>query len=111
MLLCYLLAEQLAMGRPGTPETAARVLGDALERTAAAHQALWGQLSRSEKVVLAGAADGVAPASRALAAEHRLSRQTLHETADRLVDQGHLARERTGVRLIDPLLAEWLRRR
>jgi hypothetical protein len=111
MLLCYLLAEQLAAGRPGTPETAAAVLDDALERTQAAHQALWGQLSRSEKVVLAGAADGVAPASRALAAEHRLSRQTLHEAADRLVDQGHLAREQPGVRLIDPLLAEWLRRR
>src|SRR5215213_6693577 len=74
MLLCYLLAEQLEAGRPGTPEVAALVLDEALERTQAAHQALWGQLSRSEKVVLAGAADGVAPASRALAAEHRLSR-------------------------------------
>jgi uncharacterized protein len=111
MLLCYLLAEQLDAGRPGTSEVAALVLDEALERTQAAHQALWGQLSRSEKVVLAGAADGVAPASRALAAEHRLSRQTLHEAADRLVDQGHLAREQRGVRLIDPLLAEWLRRR
>ena len=87
------------------------MLDEALERTQAAHQALWGQLSRSEKVVLAGAADGVAPASRSLAAQHRLSRQTLHEAADRLVDQGHLAREQPGVRLIDPLLAEWLRRR
>ena len=111
MLLCYLLAEQLAAGRHATPETASLVLDDALERTQAAHQALWSQLSRSEKVVLAGAADGVAPASRALASEHRLARQTLHEAADRLVDQGHLSREQTGVRLIDPLLGEWLRRR
>ena len=111
MLLSYLLAEQLGAGRPGTAETAALVLDDALERTQAAHQALWSQLSRSEKVVLAGAADGVAPASRALAAEHRLARQTLHEAADRLVDQGHLIREEAGVRVIDPLLGEWLRRR
>jgi hypothetical protein len=111
MLLCYLLAEELSAGREGTLETAAVVLGDALERTQAAHQALWSQLSRSEKVVLAGAADGVPPASRALAAEHQLARQTLHEAADRLVDQGHLAREETGIRVIDPLLAEWLRRR
>jgi hypothetical protein len=111
MLLSYLLADQLGAGRPGTAETAALVLDDALERTAAAHQALWSQLSRSEKVVLAGAADGVAPASRALAAEHRLARQTLHEAADRLVDQGHLIREEAGVRVIDPLLGEWLRRR
>ena len=43
--------------------------------------------------MLAGAAYGVAPASGAFAAEHRLSRQTLHEAADRLVDQGHLVRE------------------
>jgi uncharacterized protein len=111
MLMSYLLAEQLAAGRPGTAETAALVLDDALERTQAAHQALWSQLSRSEKVVLAGAADGVAPASRALAAEHRLARQTLHEAADRLVDQAHLSRERAGVRVLDPLLGEWLRRR
>ena len=111
MLLSYVLAEQLGAGRPGTAETAALVLDDALERTQSAHQALWSQLSRSEKVVLAGAADGVAPASRALAAEHRLARQTLHETADRLIDQGHLIREPAGVRLIDPLLGEWLRRR
>jgi uncharacterized protein len=111
MLLSYLLADRLAAGLPGTPETASLVVEDALERTQAAHQALWSQLSRSEKVVLAGAADGVAPASRALAAEHRLARQTLHEAADRLVDQGHLVREAPGVRLVDPLLGEWLRRR
>lgn len=111
MLLSYLLAEQLAGGRPGTAETALLALDDALERTQAAHQALWSQLSRSEKVVLAGAADGVAPASRALAAEHRLARQTLHEAANRLADQGHLVREQAGVGLVDPLLGEWLRRR
>lgn len=111
MLLSYLLAEQLDAGRPGTAETASLVLNSALERTQAAHQALWSQLSRSEKVVLAGVADGIAPASRALASEHRLSRQALHDAADRLVDQGHLIRDRSGVRSIDPLLTEWLRRR
>ena len=31
--------------------------------------------------------------------------------AERLADQGHLARGSDGVRLVDPLLAEWLRRR
>src|SRR3954471_14412252 len=110
MLLSYLLADRLAAGLPGTPETASLVVEDALERTQAAHQALWSQLSRSEKVVLAGAADGVAPASRALAAEHRLARQTLHEAADRLADQGHLVREAPGVRLVDPLLGGGVRR-
>jgi hypothetical protein len=87
------------------------VLDDALARTEAAHQALWSQLGRSEKVVLAGLADGLAPSSRALAQEHQLSRQALHDAADRLVDQGHPVREAAAIRVVDPLLAEWLRRR
>ena len=111
MLLSYLLAEQLTMGRAGTPETAGLVLDDALRRTQAAHVALWSQLGRSEKVVLAGVADGLAPGSRSLAEEHRLSRQALHDAGDRLADQGHLTREGGRARIVDPLLAEWLRRR
>lgn len=111
MLLCYLLAEKLQAGRLGTVETAELVLADAIARTDAAHQALWSQLRRSEKVALAGVADGLPPASPALASEHQLGRNTLHEAAERLVDQGHLARERTGVHVIDPLLREWIRRR
>ena len=94
MLLCYLLAEQLeARARRGRRRVAALVLDEALERTQAAHQALWGQLGRSEKVVLAGAADGVAPASRALARSTGWPPDA-HEAADRLVDQGHLAASR-----------------
>jgi len=111
MLFCYLLAEQLEAGRAGTPEVAEEVIEAAIARTQPAHQALWSQLSRSERVALAAAADGVPPASRELASEHRLGHTTLHRAADRLVDQGHLARERGRVRVIDPLLAEWLRRR
>jgi hypothetical protein len=111
MLLCYPLAEELEAGRPGTVETAESMVQEAIARTEAAHQALWSQLRRSEKVVLAGIADGLPPASPALAYEHQLGRNTLHEAAERLVDQGHLARERSGMRLIDPLLGEWLRRR
>jgi uncharacterized protein len=75
MLLAYLLAERLAEGSEATPSLAARVVTDALERTRPAHQALWDQLSRSERGLLAAVADGVPP------------------------------------RLVDPLLAEWLRRR
>ena len=112
MMLCYLLAEQLEAGRPGTVETAESVVEDAVDRTQAAHQALWSQLRRSERVVLAGVADGVPPASPALAAEHQLGRNTLHEAAERLVDQGHLGREgKKSMRVNDPLLREWLRRR
>jgi hypothetical protein len=111
MLLCYLLAEQLEAGSAGTLQTAGLVVESAIERTQAAHEALWRQLRRTERVVLAGVADGMSPSSPALATEHQLGRNTLNEAADRLADQGHLLRGPAGVRVIDPLLGEWLRRR
>jgi uncharacterized protein len=111
MLLAYLLADRLATRAPGTPQTAAEVVEDALARTQPSHQALWQQLGRSERVVLAAVADGIPPTSRALAAEHQLARGTLDAAAARLADQGHLIRSPRDSRLVDPLLAEWLRRR
>jgi hypothetical protein len=72
MPLCHLLAEEREAGRPGTVETAESVIQTTIARTEAAHQALWSQLRRSEKVVLAGIADGLPPASPALASEHQL---------------------------------------
>ena len=92
MMLAYLLADALAAGEAPTPALAARVVDDALERTRPAHQALWQGLGRTERVVLAATADGIAPTSRSLATEHGLGRQTLDAAADRLVDQGHLIR-------------------
>ena len=111
MLLAYLLADRLATEAPGTPSMAGEVVEDALARTAAAHQALWQQLGRSERVVLAAVADGTPPTSRALASEHKLARGTLDAAAARLADQGHVIRSPRDSRLVDPLLAEWLRRR
>jgi hypothetical protein len=110
MLLAYLLVDRLAAGA-GTPRAADDVIADALARTAPAHQALWQGLGRSERVVLAAVADGIAPTSRALASEHKLGRHTLDAAASRLQDQGHLIRRPRDSRLVDPLLAEWLRRR
>jgi hypothetical protein len=111
MLLAYLLSERLAEGASGTPALAAEILTDAIARTRSAHQALWGQLERSERVLLAAVADGTAPTSRALAAEHGVAHSTLARASDRLTDQGHVVRDERGTRLVDPLLAEWLRRR
>jgi hypothetical protein len=111
MLLAYLLADRLADGEPATPALAAAVVDDALARTAPAHQALWQQLDRSERALLAAVADGIPPTSRALAAEHGVGRRTLDLAATRLADQGHLVRRPRDSRLVDPLLAEWLRRR
>ena len=111
MLLAYLLADRLTTGSTGTAATAAAVLDDALERTAPAHQAVWQQLGASERAVAAAVADGIPPTSRALAEQHRIGRRTLDAAADRLVDAGHLVRIPRASRLVDPLFAEWLRRR
>jgi uncharacterized protein len=111
MLLAYLLADRLASREAGTPQTASEVVEDALERTHPAHQALWQQLPRPERIVLAAVADGTAPTSRALADEHQIARGTLDGAAARLADQGHLIRSPRASRVVDPLLAEWLRRR
>jgi hypothetical protein len=111
MMLAYLLSDRLADGVEATPALAAAVIDDALERTRPAHQALWGQLGRSERALLAAVADGMAPTSRTLAADHGLGRGTLNAAAGRLADQGHLIRRPRDTRLVDPLLGEWLRRR
>jgi hypothetical protein len=111
MWLAYLLADALGSGAEPTPATAAAVVSTAIERTAPSHQAVWQQSPATERAVLAAVADGVAPTSQALAAEHGVARTTLGAAAGRLADRGHLVRDRAGSRLVDPLLAEWLRRR
>jgi hypothetical protein len=111
MLFAYLLADRLADGAAGDARAAGEVVDAALKRTAPTHQALWQQLPRTERVVLGAVADGIAPSNEALAAEHQLARSTLNDAADRLTNQGHLVRAPRGGALVDPLLAEWLRRR
>jgi len=111
MLLAYLLADRLQDGAEGTPALADRVVDDALERVAPSHQALWQQLSPVERVLLAALADGRGATSRLVADEHQISRNALAAARDRLADQGHLVRDGRDSRLVDPLLAEWLRRR
>lgn len=111
MLLAYLLADRVAAGETATPSLASAVVDDALVRTAPAHEALWHELGQVDRAVLAAVADGVAPTSRALAAEHRVSRGALDAAARRLSDQGHLFRQPRATRVVDPLLAEWVRRR
>ena len=111
MWLAYLLAEELAAGAAPTPALAEEMVTRAVALTEPSHEALWQALNPTERAVLAAVADGVAPTSPALAAEHNVARTTLGAAADRLVDQGHLFRRPRASRLVDPLLAVWLRRR
>ncbi len=97
--------------RPEFPTAAA--LERSLEETQDAHQAVWDSLGRVERVVALALADGQAPTGSKLADEHRIPRSTLQDALMRLLaDELHVQRDASGRPvLLDPLLAEWLRRR
>ncbi len=85
----------------------------ALQETRDAHQALWDALPRVERIVCLALADGQAPTGSRVSDEHRVARSTLQGALERLVVDGRQVRrdEQGAPSLIDPLFAEWLRRR
>jgi len=94
-------------------DVATRAIDLAMAETRDAHQAVWDGLGRVERVVLLALADGRAPTGTRIAEEHRIARSTLHEALHRLLgDERHVRRDdEDRPFLLDPLLAEWLRRR
>ena len=86
------------------------MLQRALREVDDALQVAWDGLDRTERIVAAALADGHAPTGR-VAGEHGVARSTLKKALDRLADaQQHVIRD-PEPRLLDPLFAEWLRRR
>jgi hypothetical protein len=96
---------------PDDPAAAAVDLG--LAETRDAHQAVWDNLGRVERIVLLALADRQAPTGSRVADEHRIARSTLQDALERLVaDERNVQRDDQGRPfLLDPLFAEWLRRR
>ena len=94
-------------------DLAAAAIDLALAETRDAQQALWDGLGRVERIVLMALADGQAVTGSTVADEHRVARSTLREALERLLaDERHVQRDDEGRPfLLDPLLAEWLRRR
>ena len=94
-------------------DPAALAVALALDETRDAHQAAWDALSRVERVVCVALADGQPPTGPRMADEHRVARSTLQEALKRLLADGRHVQRRDGAlpTLIDPLFAEWLRRR
>lgn len=92
-----------------TVATTERALGE----TRDAHQAVWDGMGRTERLVVLALADGQAPTGTVFASEHRVARSTLQEALERLLaDDRDIRRSREGKPfLLDPLFAEWLRRR
>jgi uncharacterized protein len=94
-------------------DAAAGAIDLALAETRDAHQAVWDSLGRVERIVLMALADGQAPAGSRVATEHRIARSTLQDGLERLLnDERHVQRDNEArPYLLDPLFAEWLRRR
>jgi hypothetical protein len=84
-----------------------------LRETRDAHQALWDALPRVERIVCLALADGQAPTGSRVADEHRVARSTLQDAVTRLLNDGRQVRRSDdgAPYLLDPLFAEWLRRR
>jgi hypothetical protein len=84
-----------------------------LRETRDAHQALWDVLPRMERIVCLALADGQAPTGTRVADEHRVARSTLQNAVERLLIDGRQVQRREDrvPYLLDPLFAEWLRRR
>lgn len=94
------------------PEPAAAALNLALSETADALQAVWDGLDRVERLVAVALAEGQAPTGSRTAQRHAIARSSLQAGLDRLLGaQQHVVRSDGGPILLDPLLAEWLRRR
>jgi uncharacterized protein len=112
ILLAHHLYELLDHGED-LEHPAAAAANLALADTADALQALWDSFDRNERVVLMALGDGQAPTGSIVAGEHRIPRSTMREALARLLaDQRHVQRGGDGrPYLLDPLLAEWLRRR
>jgi hypothetical protein len=111
ILLAHHLYDLLEQATDQNP--AATALELALEETRDAHQALWDGLDRNERLVLLAIGDDQAPTGSIVAGEHRVARSTLQDALERLLaDRRHVQRNEQGKPyLLDPLFAEWLRRR
>jgi hypothetical protein len=112
ILLAHHLYDLLAEAEQ-TDDLVAEAIERALQETRDAHQAAWDGIGRNERLILLALGDGEAPTGSIVAGEHRIARSTLQQALDRLLDDGrHVRRDADGrPRLLDPLFAEWLRRR
>lgn len=110
MLLAHHLYDLLDDAAPSDPGQEA--LRRSLAELTDVFEAVWASLSRAERAVVTALADGRSPYSEQTATEHAIARSTLQHATGRLADRGQLVtRDEDGPRLLDPLLAEWLRRR
>jgi hypothetical protein len=111
MLLAHHLYDCLE--DPAADETvAAAALDTALTEVEDVFVATWAALGRRERAAVVALADGLSATSRRVAQEHSTARSTMQRVVERLEAEGQLVfRDDGRLRLLDPLFAEWLRRR
>lgn len=111
-LLMHHLFECLDDGaRPDDPALLTDVVNLAFDEVRVALEATWAGLTTTDRHVLRLVALGVPPTGRAAVAETGSSASTLASALHRLVTDGqHVNKVGDGWRLIDPLLALWIRR-
>ena len=91
---------------------ALRGLALALTELEDSYISLWGTLSRVERAAVVAVADGLSPTSRRVAADHGTARSSMQRAVERLEGGSQLLTRRDQqLLLLDPLLAEWIRRR
>ena len=113
MLLAWHLWELTEPGVSATLELAQQALTDAVTDRRAELDAIWQTLTTVEQRVAVAVAHGLAPSgSRAQRATGIRNRSTARQAANALRERGQLTREdEHTVRLVDPLLATYLRAR
>lgn len=114
MLLAHHLFERTARGRPAGVEAWAETLEDAYREARGEHQVIWDTSTDLERRVLKVIAHRtVALGGREAAERFGLAKSGSSRLAvERLYGDGHVMPDdatRTGWRLVDPLLAAWLR--
>jgi uncharacterized protein len=111
MLLAWHLWELTDPGGTATLELAQRALADALTDRRAELEAISQGLSTVEQRVMVAVAHGLAPSgSRAQRATGIRNRSAARQAANTLLERGQLTNQADGgVRLVDPLLASYLR--
>lgn len=110
MLLAHLLWSQVAPGQVATREDWTAALEDALRRVDPEARAVLGGLHAGERKTLRAVAEYGSPLSARALRTLDLPKSTAAQAAQQLLAEGVLEHEDDRWRLVDPLLARWIRR-
>ena len=109
MLLAHLLWSRVPEGQVATAEHWEDALAEAVRRVDAEARALLSRRTTGERKTLRAVAEYGGPLNSRALRTLDLAKTTAAEAARKLVGEGVLERDDDGWRLVDPLLARWIR--